>query len=125
MSETAVVKIKGEGDFRVSMRVRRECFNCGDPATMRHTFLLPNARTNPASFGYRKDDVSWWCSDRDVHSCEECKRDAERFGESEGLKWCSTFTLGDRFAHMFLEWVDVEGTPAEVAAKLGLAVRSE
>jgi hypothetical protein len=99
--------LPGEGDTEVieRTRVRIECENCGEPADQRHTYLVPNARRNPQSSAYGQDDCSW-CSDHEVFSCKKC-RDAEWRGHEpkvDGYEWCSTFSVGERFAHMFLRW---------------------
>jgi hypothetical protein len=96
--------LPGEGEIKVvrKTRVRIECENCGEFATKRHTYLLENARRNPASSAYRHDDCSW-CSDGDVFTCDACKPTAPN-----GMHWCSTFSVSDRFAHMFLSWVEKE-----------------
>ena len=100
------IPLKGEGDVEVATRVRKRhlCDECGLPATHRVTFLLKNARFNPASSGYRRDDISW-CSDEEKFACEDCK-DKVRLNPSLGYSWCSTFPL-DRFPHMGLYWSKV------------------
>lgn len=114
-------KIKGEGETKLVRRtkVRVECDNCGEPADQRHTYLLPNARRNPASSAYGGDDVSW-CSDKELFSCEECRSLPNWYNKRpptpEGYETCSTFSLKDfktgvmsnRFAHMFLVWREEE-----------------
>jgi len=95
--------LKGEGEVKIVRRVRTrvECEQCGEPADFRYTYLLPNARSNPASKAYGKDDCSW-CSDAETFGCQACYGDREPL--MEGYRWCSTFTAGPRFAHMFLVW---------------------
>ena len=95
--------LPGEGEVKVveRKRVRIECGNCGEPATHRHTYLLPNARSNPASKGFGGDDISW-CSDHDEFVCDECPKP-----QIDGMRWCSSFSItpdNKRFAHMFLQW---------------------
>lgn len=94
-----------EGDIEVVRRilVRHECDRCGEPATKRHTYLLPDARRNPASSAYGRDDCTW-CSDEERFTCDEHKREPH----IEGYGWCSTFTYNDRFAHMFTYWRDLD-----------------
>ena len=109
--------IPGEGDKVIveRTRVRVGCGNCGEPAVARHTFLLPNARRNPASSAYGRDDCSW-CSDHEESTCGDCPRPRPR---PDGYEWCSTFTIKPdnlRFAHMFLRWDERELTPEQAAA---------
>ena len=94
-------------ETRTQVQVDRECDVCGKEATKKHSFLLPNARGNPASSGYGGDDISW-CSDYEMFSCDDCS-DACRYGKHkpDGYKWCSTFPKA-RFAHMFKQWETVE-----------------
>lgn len=100
--------LDGEGKTETITRVmkRHTCDNCGEPAHFKHTFLLPNARSNPASKGYGKDDISW-CSDEYQFSCkdEKCQRE---MGKMDGYRWCSSFPANERFAHMFLHWEEIE-----------------
>ena len=98
--------LPGEGDTEVVTRVRtrRGCDNCGDPAHFKHTFLLPNARSNPASKAYRHDDCSW-CEDAAAFTCKKCSRQDV---EPDGYGWCSTFPASDRFKHMFLYWEETK-----------------
>lgn len=79
---------------------QHECHECGETATQRHTFLLENARRNPASTAYGKDDVSW-CADEEVFTCNEHGRAAQR-----RAGWCASFGAA-RFPHMFQFWVEV------------------
>ena len=94
--------LKGEGEIQLikRTRVRIGCDECGEYAQFRHGFLLNGARNNPASSAYRKDDCSW-CSDKNVFTCVACKRP-----QIDGYEWCNTFEAGDRFAHMFLQWLE-------------------
>jgi hypothetical protein len=98
------ISLKGEGESQIIRRtkVRIKCDQCGEPANFKHTYLLPNARSNPASSAYRKDDCSW-CSDHEEFTCANCSKPGVA-----GYAWCSTFTVSDRFAHMFLKWEEVE-----------------
>lgn len=115
MPDSKVMLIPGEGEKKLveRTRVRVECGNCGEPATKRHTFLLPNARRNPSSSAYGRDDCSW-CSDHEEFACDGCPR--PRGGQYE---WCSTFSITPdnmRFAHMFLRWTERDLTPEQSAA---------
>lgn len=89
-----------EGDVKIVTYIaaQYECQVCFEPATQKHTYLLPNSRSNPASSGYGKDDISW-CSDKEAFTCAEHKKP-----NLEGYRWCSTFTKGERFNHMFFYW---------------------
>lgn len=90
-----------EGTTRTTREVyvRHEC-NCGKPATWRHTYVLPSARTNPRSAAYGKDDISW-CADEEAYTCETCAPPS-----IGGLEWCASFS-GERFVHMLHDWVQV------------------
>lgn len=105
MDET-LDKLPEEGNVKIVKRTMacRSCDNCRDPAYYKHTFLLPNARNNPASKAYGKDDCSW-CSDEEQFACKkiECQNQMRRL---EGYSWCATFPAITRFAHMFLYWVE-------------------
>lgn len=107
MSETATVALlPGEGETRTQVRVRRCCEQCGEPATVRLGFLLENYRTNPASNAYGRDDCSW-VTDFDAYVCgeEDCRLAAMRGPRTKGYAdGCSSWTLNDRFAHLFLTW---------------------
>ena len=98
------IVLPGEGDVvtTTKKRVRVTCDECGEVAVYRQTYLLNGARLNHASQAYGKDDCSW-CSDKEVNLCATCK--APRF---EGYGECSRFTVGERFKHLFLEWVEVK-----------------
>ena len=106
--------LPGEGETKTvtRTRVRIECEQCGEPATKRHTYLLPNARINPASSGYGGDDISW-CSDHEAFACDACPEPS-----FDGYRWCGTFSVAPdrlRFAHMFLRWSDREVKETEDA----------
>lgn len=85
-------------------RVRHTCELCGGIAHYKHTWLLKGTRTNPASKAYGKDDCSW-CEDAHSFSCRACK---DKMRPPEGYVSCSTFSAGERFAHMFLYWKTIE-----------------
>jgi len=89
------------GDLRVTTEeyARRECFICGEDATKRITYLMPNARRNPQSSGYGKDDISW-CSDEEEFTCDE----HEKQSTGGSYEHCATFTYSAQFAHMFFYW---------------------
>ncbi len=88
-----------EGDIRTIKQeyVRHECETCGAPATTRHSYLYPNARRNPASSAYGKDDIGY-CSDAEAFVCDACP-----CPRHDGMEWCSTFS-SERFAHMLHFW---------------------
>ncbi len=98
-------ELPGEGEVRrtTQVRVRRHCAECGEPAHYKHTFLLPNARRDPASNGYGRDDLSW-CEDEAVFACRDHKRELQQL---RGYELGSTFFATERFAHLFLYWKDV------------------
>lgn len=84
---------------------RRECEVCEEvDADYVVSFLLLNARTNPASKGYGRDDLSW-CADAKTYACAKCK-DKARDDPPEGMSWCATFT-GERFPHMIHHWREI------------------
>ena len=78
----------------------QECDYCDAEATQQLTFVLPNARTNPASTGYGRDDISW-CSDAKAFVCEDCARRRHEIGRELGMEWCASFQNGERFGHLF------------------------
>jgi hypothetical protein len=81
----------------------RSCEECGEDATMRLTFLFPHARTNPASKGYRGDDISW-AADEEAFACYTHEHEVRKSYQREGnLEWCSTFQFSN-FPHMGLYW---------------------
>ena len=97
--EKEYVPLKGEGDVQYIKRTRsrHDCDVCGEPADFRISFLLENARSNPASSGYRGDDISW-CSDAERYVCAEHR---EERSAPNGYRWCSTCDLS-KFPHMGL-----------------------
>lgn len=88
---------------RTEVLIREACEECGEDATRRITFLLEDARRNPASSGYRRDDCSW-CSDSASFACDEHERKVKQ-APPDGMSWCATFQCNDTFAHMFMRWV--------------------
>ena len=98
-----------EGDKReiVQEYRRKECEQCGEPATHNLTFLLPNARRNPASSGYGKDDISW-CSDKSMLVCDECVKSRYKIANELRMEWCADYPKNDSFEHMFYAWETVE-----------------
>lgn len=90
-------KLKGEGEVTVwrETKVRVRCEVCDEPATTKHTFLLNDARINPASSAYGRDDCTF-CSDYDFYTCDRCRPDMPNGHES-----CARFPA-DQFPHMFL-----------------------
>lgn len=93
---------EGEKKTKTEIRVRVECDECGEPAHYKHTYLLPHCRSNPASTAYGRDDCSR-CEDTARFTCKKCHKPSV-----DGYGWCSTFPASARYAHMFLEWVDLE-----------------
>ena len=96
------------GDIRtIKQRFdRRGCEYCEEPATHKLTFLLPNARGNPASKAYRHDDCSW-CSDQDVFVCDEHEKDSKKIANELEMGWCSAFSY-ETFKHMFEYWEQIK-----------------
>lgn len=107
--------LKGEGDSKLTMSIRhrRGCDNCGEHATKRITYCLEDARRNPASSAYKQDDISW-CADSQAYSCDICESEVKRSCCPDGMKWTATFQASDRFASMFLHWVEREPTKGEL-----------
>ena len=73
-----------------------ECEECSTPARYRISYLLENARRNPASQGYGKDDITW-CSDADTYACERHRKKL-LLNPPPGFSWAGTFPL-KRFKH--------------------------
>lgn len=110
MAET---KLPGEGDVKIvrKERVRRDCDYCGAPAFYKNTYLNDggsDARRNPSSSAYGKDDCTW-CSDHDDFLCPECHSRNETGNVPPGYGWCSTFQV-DRLPHLFLTWRETDIT---------------
>lgn len=105
MSMTEIPKaLKGEGETKTvtSVKVRKRCEVCNGLAKYRHTLLLEGMRSNPASQAYGMDDCSY-CVDDEIFTCGLCKPDVPA-GYTEGSRYECT----ERFAHMFLQWEEVE-----------------
>lgn len=102
------VPLKGEDAVQYIKRTmrRRECDVCGKPADFRISYLLENARRNPASSAYGHDDCSY-CSDAERFVCKD---HPSKFPQPEGHSWCSTFTLS-KAPHLGL-YADDEKIPA-------------
>ena len=107
--------LKGEGDTKVtiSTRVRRECDNCGEPATKKISYCYVNGRRDPRSSMYGQDDCTW-CSDHGAYACDDCEKEVKRVCCPDEMKWGGTWTLSENNAHMFLEWVDRSATEDEM-----------
>lgn len=103
MTYNETPELRGEGETKTVTykRYRVECDQCGEMAHFKHAYLLQGARSNPRSSTYGKDDCSW-CEDTKQYTCKECKRPTV-----DGYEWCSTMEAGERFAHVFLKWVEV------------------
>ena len=101
-------KFDEEGEIEIIKRerVRIECDICGKPAHFKHTFLLPNARINPTSSGYGKDDISRY-EDEHQFSCNdpECIKQGKKM---DGYHWCSTYPAIKGFKHLFLRWEEIK-----------------
>ena len=110
----AVLPGEGSVKFTVKTRVRRECDNCGEPATKRLTYCYINGRRNPASSMYGRDDCTY-CSDHDAYACGDCEREVQRVCCPDGMRWGATFIATERNAHMFLTWHEREAVSGEVA----------
>jgi len=98
--------LPGEGEVKryvvTETKMRQKCGECGEPAHYKHTFLLPNARRNPDSSAYRRDDCSR-CEDERCFVCRECYLKSQPYTpKMDEYIWCSTFPASERFAHLFL-----------------------
>jgi hypothetical protein len=94
--------LEGEGQEKTikMVKIRHLCAICEAPAILRKTFLFANSRRNPASQGYKGDDISY-CVDDQLYLCGLHKRE-----EIDSMDWCSTFTLDKNNHEMFLHWVN-------------------
>lgn len=77
------------GDRRVEVYARRKCDACGEEATSVLTYLLSGARSNPASAGYGRDDVSH-SADFEAFACEAHVDEMMR-SAPPGYEWCARF----------------------------------
>lgn len=104
---TEVKPLRGEGETKTvtSIRTRRGCDDCGEPATKAHGYCYINGRSNPASSMYRRDDCSR-CSDAISYACDEHSENVKRVCMPAGMDWGFTATASDQTAHLFLEWID-------------------
>jgi hypothetical protein len=111
LDEACGERLPGEGDVKIVRKVRERvpCMECGEPADQRHTYLLPNPRSNPLSSGYRGDDITWRC-DHECFTCKTCRDEYwhGRQPKQDGYGWCATFDAKEHFAHMFLRWRETE-----------------
>ena len=100
-------KLPGEGDrrTRTEERVRRLC-DCGEVAEYCFTYLLPNARTNRASKGYGRDDLTW-SADAERFACKYCMRPTV-----PGMELNGQASAVPHLAHLFLVWKSVEESGA-------------
>lgn len=105
-----------EGATRTIEQVcrKRTCEKCGESATHKLTFLLPNARTNSASKAYGRDDCTH-CSDSDMFVCTEHSKDRDDIARELGMSWAGTldgtYDNGNRWKHLFLYWETIKDSP--------------
>lgn len=97
-----------EGKIRTIKQIckRETCEQCGKPATWQLTFLLKNARSNPASKAYGRDDCSY-CSDEKMFVCDKCAEDKYKIARDLDMDWCSAFPFKN-FRHLFLNWKEIK-----------------
>ena len=94
--------LPGEGTVEIKSRIRSriKCEICGNPAHFKHTFLLENARNNPQSTAFGRDNCGW-CEDSKQFVC----RAHEKYQTApDGQFLCATFPATKQFAHLFLYW---------------------
>jgi transcriptional regulator with XRE-family HTH domain len=118
MTTETLNALPGQGTTKVVVktRERRECAECGEPAQFRISYLLAGTRSNKASSAYGRDDISW-CSDDETFVCRDHREDRV-CNPPSGYVWGGTFTACERFAPMFLEWVETEdGSVEELQAR--------
>lgn len=91
-----------EGEIQTSIKIRRriKCSKCGAPAHYKHTFLLKNARNNPASKAYKYNDP-YRCEDAHTYVCQEHLHERT---PPDGYEWNVTFPASERFKSLFLYW---------------------
>jgi len=95
-----------EGDTKIVVATWHTCANCGARATRLMYFLLPHARSNPASAGYGGDDISH-CYDYKMYVCTECSKDRSCY--PDGYEWSAEHRLDEingKNAHIFMYWKD-------------------
>jgi len=115
--EVALLTGEGERKFVMKVRQRRECAECGEPATKKLMFCYINGRRDPRSSMYGRDDCSF-CSDYDAFSCSEHGRLVEREHCPDGMNWGGTFSSGGRYDHMLLKWTEREISRDALLAEL-------
>ena len=86
-------------DWVSAFKPREALCACGEVAAHQVTYLFENPRSNPASSGYRRDDISW-CKDTAVFSCEKCVEALEN-SPDVGMVYNATFRKCERFLHLF------------------------
>ncbi len=98
-----MTKTERVGQTETITRVARwhECDECSNPASHRVTFLLENARYNPRSSAYGRDDCSR-CSDLDAYACRKHLEQTVREAPS-GYSWCAHMALKSH-KHMGFYW---------------------
>src|SRR5258708_31472175 len=96
-------KLPEVGEIRstTEMWKQRACDECGEPAVYEQTYLLKNARRNPDSSAYGKDDCSY-CSDTNAWACK-IHADMIRSNPPQGYEECSRFDLS-KFSHRSGYW---------------------
>lgn len=109
---TEDIVLPGEGETRIRHEVRRRIYcaveTCARVAVHRHTFLLPNARTNAASRAYGRDDCLR-SYDAEQFACALHSRALQTKG---GYEHCATVHATAPSAHLFLRWAALP-LPAE------------
>lgn len=118
ISQQAPIAGEGETRIEVSTQRRRECDNCGEPATKLFWYTYINGRRDPRSSMHGRDDCSW-CSDAEAYACDECESEVKRVCCPSEMSWGATHTLGSHNARLFLYWCSRHATPAEAAAIMG------
>lgn len=110
-TESQLIVLEGEGEIQTTIRikVRRRCETCNGVAIFKHTYLLEGYRSNPASSGYHRDDCSY-CEDAATFSCQTCKPEIPA-----GYCTASRYTCGKPFAHLFLEWEEIDPSDGPIS----------
>lgn len=65
----AAIESEVSAELTLTTRERARC-KCGEIATRRHTYLLPDATNNPKSAAYCKSGV--YAADAQVFTCDAC-----------------------------------------------------